>query len=129
MLLHEEILQQPSVLETALEHNREVTKSARAILTRPDTHHVVIAARGSSDNAARYAKYAWGVRLGLSVTLAAPSLYTQYGTPPDLTGAAVVAISQSGQSPDLLAVIEEGRRQGRPTLARCPLGGRPRCRG
>ena len=117
MLLHEEILQQPSVLEVGLKANNAVAREGRALLDRPDVHHVVIAARGTSDNAARYAKYVWGARLGLPVTLAAPSLYTRYERPPDLGGAAVVGISQSGQSPDLLHVLEEGRRTGRPTMA------------
>src|SRR5205823_11500060 len=49
--------------------------------------------------------------------LAAPSLFGAYGAPPALGPALVVAISQSGQSPDLLAVVEEARRQGRPTVA------------
>lgn len=116
MLLHDEIFQQPSVLEIGLNSNASVAQDARRLLGRTDVHHVVIAARGTSDNAARYAKYVWGARLGLPVTLAAPSLYTRYGRPPNLDGAAVVGISQSGQSPDLLAVLEEGRRRGRPTL-------------
>ena len=115
MLLHEEISEQPDVLATVLERNRDVTTEARGIIA--DAAHVVIAARGTSDNAARYAKYAWGTHLRAPVTLAAPSLYTRYGTPPDLSHATVVAISQSGQSPDLLAVVEEGRQQSRPTIA------------
>ena len=115
MLLTEEIQEQPRVLETCLRENVELAGAARTALL--SSHHVVIAARGTSDNAARYAKYVWGSRLGLPVTLAAPSLYTRYDRPPRLEGAAVVAISQSGQSPDLLAVLEEANRQDRPTIA------------
>lgn len=117
MLLHDEIFEQPDVLRRALDTNRSVASAAREILTGAGVHHVVIAARGTSDNAARYAKYAWGSRLGLPVTLAAPSLFTRYGTPPNLSGAAVVCISQAGQSPDMLAVVAEANRQGRPTIA------------
>ena len=117
MLLHDEILEQPAVLERAIVDNRHIAMEARAILERTDVHHVVIAARGTSDNAARYAKYAWGSRLGLPVTLAAPSLFTRYSTPPNLDGAAVVCISQAGQSPDMLSVIDEAGRQNRPTIA------------
>jgi glucosamine--fructose-6-phosphate aminotransferase (isomerizing) len=51
------------------------------------------------------------------VALAAPSLLTMYHKAPRLASALVVGISQSGQSPDILAVLEEGKRQGRPTLA------------
>jgi glucosamine--fructose-6-phosphate aminotransferase (isomerizing) len=117
MLLRDEIFQQPAVLEGAISENSGVAADARDLLKSEGVHHVVIAARGTSDNAARYAKYIWGARLGLPVTLAAPSLYTRYRQHPDLGGAAVVGISQSGQSPDLLAVVEQGRRTGRPTLA------------
>jgi glucosamine--fructose-6-phosphate aminotransferase (isomerizing) len=64
-----------------------------------------------------YAKYLLGARNRLPVAPAAPSLFSLYGSPPRLEGALVLAISQSGQSPDILAVVEEGNRQGVPTLA------------
>ncbi|MGI9666698.1 MAG: SIS domain-containing protein [Acidimicrobiia bacterium] len=117
MLLRDEIYEQPAVLQTVLSENGQVARDARETIAGADVSHVVIAARGTSDNAARYAKYVWGTRLGVPVTLAAPSLYTRYQSPPNLSGAVVVGISQSGQSPDLLAVLEEGKRQGRPTIA------------
>lgn len=116
MTLLGEMAEQPAVLDGLIEHGGADAARAVALLKAPDVHHVVIAARGTSDNAARYAKYLWGSKLRLPVTLAAPSLHTSYGSPPDFGGAAVVGISQSGQSPDLLAVVETGRRQGRPTI-------------
>lgn len=117
MTLRAEILEQPDVLRKALSENKHIASQARDMLTGAGIGHVLIAARGTSDNAARYAKYAWGSKLSIPVTLAAPSLYTQYRQPPDLSSAAVVGVSQSGQSPDLLAVLAEGRSQGRPTIA------------
>jgi glucosamine--fructose-6-phosphate aminotransferase (isomerizing) len=117
MLLHDEILEQPARLAHVLDVNRSVTADARDILNRDDVFHIVIAARGTSDNAARYAKYVWATKLGLPVTLAAPSLHTRYGKPPRFQGAAVVGISQSGESPDLVSVVEQARAQGRPTIA------------
>jgi glucosamine--fructose-6-phosphate aminotransferase (isomerizing) len=117
MLLHDEIHEQPAVLERVLSANVEAAGAARKLIARSDVDHVVIAARGTSDNAARYAKYVWGSKLGVPVTLAAPSLYTRYDAPPSLKGACVVGISQSGQSPDLIAVLQEGRRHGRPTIS------------
>ena len=78
---------------------------------------IVIAARGSSDNAALYAKYLFGVRNHMMVALAAPSLFTHYAKPPRLDGQCVIGISQSGASPDVIAVIEEAKRQGAPTVA------------
>jgi glucosamine--fructose-6-phosphate aminotransferase (isomerizing) len=117
MLLHDEIFEQPERLAHVLDVNRAVTGNARDLLNRPDIVHVVIAARGTSDNAARYAKYVWATKLGLPVTLAAPSLHTRYQRSPRFDGAAVVGISQSGESPDLVAVVEQARSQGRPTIA------------
>jgi glucosamine--fructose-6-phosphate aminotransferase (isomerizing) len=117
MLLHDEIFEQPARLTHVLDVNRSVTADARRLLNRADVFHVVIAARGTSDNAARYAKYVWAARLGLPVTLAAPSLHTRYHKAPRFDGAAVVGISQSGESPDLVAVVEQARTQGRPTIA------------
>lgn len=83
----------------------------------PDIRYVVIAARGTSDNAAVYAKYVFGAVAGLPVTLATPSLHTLYSAPPRLDGALVVGISQSGESLDVMAVLEEAAKQGSPTLA------------
>ncbi len=76
-----------------------------------------LAARGTSDNAGLFAKYLWGAFNQLPIALAAPSLFTLYERPPNLRNALVVGISQSGQSPDIVRVVEEGRRQGAPTMA------------
>lgn len=117
MTILDEMAEQPAVLAGLIDDGESDASEAAALLGSVDVHHVVIAARGTSDNAARYAKYVWGSKARLPVTLAAPSLHSSYGTPPRFDGAAVVGISQSGQSPDLLAVVEEGRNQGRPTVA------------
>jgi glucosamine--fructose-6-phosphate aminotransferase (isomerizing) len=84
---------------------------------RRDIDFAFLAARGSSDNAGLYAKYLWGLHNRLPVALAAPSMFSFYQSPPVLRRALVVGISQSGQSPDIVGVIQEGRRQGAPTLA------------
>ncbi|MGH2536495.1 MAG: SIS domain-containing protein, partial [Candidatus Promineifilaceae bacterium] len=91
---------------------RRPAEALAAALRRAQLEHVVIAARGSSDNAARYAKYVLGSLNGLSVGLAAPSLFTIYKRPPRFGRALALAISQSGQSPDIVAVLAEARRQG-----------------
>jgi len=124
-VLLSEIAEQPSVLERLLaEAAPEVEAIAAAVRAR-GIHHVVIAARGSSDNAARYAQYVFGAHNRLTVTLATPSLVTRYRTPPVMAGALVVGISQSGESPDLIAVVDEGRRQGCLTLAVTNVAGSP----
>jgi glucosamine--fructose-6-phosphate aminotransferase (isomerizing) len=80
--------------------------------------HVLIAARGTSDNAATYAKYLLGISQGLPVSLAAPSLYTLYETPLRLSrDTLVLGVSQSGMSPDIVAVLESARAQGVLTAA------------
>jgi len=124
-VLLSEIAEQPSVLERLLTGAApEVEEVADTVRAR-NIHHVIIAARGSSDNAARYAQYLFGAHNRLVVTLATPSLITRYQAPPVMTGALVVGISQSGESPDLIAVVQEGRRQGCPTVAVTNVAGSP----
>ncbi|HUQ63116.1 MAG TPA: SIS domain-containing protein [Acidimicrobiales bacterium] len=87
-----------------------------AVVDRPPKF-VVIAARGTSDNAALYAQYLFAVRNGIITALATPSTITLYGARPQMAEALVIGISQSGASPDIVAVIEEARRQGALTIA------------
>ena len=115
--LWEEIHQQPDRLEAVIEGNRRQVSRIGALIDGSDVGWVLIAARGTSDNAARYAQYVWGARNGLAVASAAPSLFGGYHRPPLLDGALVVGISQSGQSPDLVGVLEEAKKRRRPTLA------------
>jgi glucosamine--fructose-6-phosphate aminotransferase (isomerizing) len=115
-ILETEIFEQPTVIARLLES--EIGNVQQLTLDlRERFDYVVIAARGTSDNAARYAKYLFGAHNQLPVALATPSLFTMYQQPPNLNGALVVGISQSGQSPDIVSVVAEGARQGRPTLA------------
>jgi glucosamine--fructose-6-phosphate aminotransferase (isomerizing) len=101
------------LLRTARE---PVARVAEALRERGvDGLHV--AARGSSDHAAIYAQYLFGVRQRLPVALATPSLVTLYGAAPRFGGAAVMGISQSGTSPDVVGVVEAARAQGAPTIA------------
>ena len=72
----------------------------------------MIAARGTSDNAARYAQHVLGRLYGLPVALASPSLHTIYDAPLRYAGAVAIGISQSGASPDVVAVLDAARRQG-----------------
>ncbi len=117
MPLRDEILEQPAVLRRWLDTQIDrIGEIARAIQAR-DVDYVFLAARGTSDNAGVYAQYLLGSRNRLPVALAAPSLFTMYDEAPRLTNALVIGISQSGQSPDIVSVITEGRRQGAITLA------------
>jgi glucosamine--fructose-6-phosphate aminotransferase (isomerizing) len=115
--LEREIREQPEVAARLLDRLLPQVDELRAHLTSRGAEQVYLVARGSSDNAARYAQYLWPVRAGVTVTLATPALATVYGVPPDLRRQAVVAVSQSGRSPDVVAVVEQARDAGRPTLA------------
>lgn len=116
-VLRAEIAEQPEVLRGLLHDGAADVARVAERLGAHRVGHVIVAARGSSDNAARYAQYVFGVYNRLVVSLATPSVFTRYHAAPDMEGALVVGVSQSGESPDLVAVIAEGRRQGCQTLA------------
>ena len=115
MPLRDEIFEQSGVLSCLRTDGLQSMQETANRIGRPSA--IFIAARGTSDNAARYAKYLWGSKNRIPVTLAAPSLFSVYHTPPRLTGSLVVGISQSGESPDMLAVLKEANQQGCHTLA------------
>ncbi len=112
-----EINEQPAALARLFDaESANVARIADAVRRR-DLRYITIAARGTSDNAATYAKYVFASFNRLPVALATPSLYTLYHAPPHLADSLVIAISQSGESTDILAVVEEARRQNAPTMA------------
>jgi glucosamine--fructose-6-phosphate aminotransferase (isomerizing) len=115
--LYREIHEQPEALERFLSNGLQPVRALAERLQRNDIHHVFIAARGTSDNAGRYAQYLFGIQNRLLVSLATPSLFSVYQRPPNLHGTLTLGISQSGQSPDLVAVLAEARRQGGLTAA------------
>src|SRR3954447_10944264 len=115
--LEEELREQAAVLERLLRSQAETAREIASVFARDDVRYILIASRGSSSNAARYAQYLLGRAHRVPVMFATPSLYTIYEQPPRLEGAVVLGISQSGASPDVAAVLAEARRQGRPTVA------------
>lgn len=115
--LFREIHQQPSVLETFLRQEEQSIAKLAAEIRKRDVDYVVIAARGTSDNAGRYAQYLLGSVNGLLVALATPSLFSIYQRPPRFRNALVIGISQSGKSPDIVSVVAEAKRQGALTAA------------
>ena len=117
MSLHSEILEQPACLERLLSSQRKIVEEIATAIQSRDIQFAFLAARGTSDNAGRYANYLWGAMNGLPLALATPSLFTYYKQPPKLKNALVVGISQSGQSPDIVSVLQEGKHQGNLTLA------------
>lgn len=116
-LFLEEIRSQPEVLARRLDAGWAEVEEVAARLRRDRPAALLLAARGSSDHAATFAKYLFEIRNRLPVALAAPSAFTLYKSPPRLDGLAVLAVSQSGASPDVAAVVEEARRRRRPAFA------------
>ncbi|MBN9621082.1 MAG: SIS domain-containing protein, partial [Actinobacteria bacterium] len=117
VLMAAEIAEQPAVLDRLLREGTESIAEVRAAIARFDPSLVVLAARGTSDHAALYAKYLVEIRRRLPAELAAPSTLTLYGARPDLRRALFVAVSQSGGSPDLLASLQAARECGALTVA------------
>ncbi len=117
MTLHDEIAEQPEVAARLLATQSEPIDGIAAWLRARTFRHVVIAARGTSDHAAIYAQYVFGVRNRLSVGLGTPSIVSLYDVAPDFGDGLVIGISQSGASPDIVAVIAAARAQGAPTVA------------
>ena len=107
MALRDEILEQPAALARLLDAAPGAFAGLATALRKRRPRYAVIAARGTSDNAALYAQYLFAVRNSLPVALATPSTITLYGARPDMRDALVIGISQSGRSPDIVAVSLE----------------------
>ncbi len=111
-----EIRDQPTVWRRILADSAAIRMAAgRITAARP--RFVLLVARGSSDHAALYGKYLVEIRLQLPSGLVSPSALTLYGAEPDLRDVLVIAVSQSGTSPDLLQTVAVARRRGALTLA------------
>jgi len=117
MTLYSEIMEQPRRVNDLLHVQRANIEKIAVEIKKRDIRFAFLAARGTSDNAARYANYLFGSMNRIPLALATPSLFTYYRQPPLLRDALVMGISQSGQSPDIISVLEEGKRQGCLTIA------------
>src|SRR5579864_5320950 len=105
----EETRQQPEALQRTLE---DVLQSVLELQRRFETHRprlIIMVARGTSDNAAQFGRYLIEITTHIPVSLAAPSILTLYKSPLDLRDVLMVGISQSGESTDTNAVLEDGR--------------------
>jgi glutamine---fructose-6-phosphate transaminase (isomerizing) len=125
--MHAEMLEQPAALRRLADRFDEHVAAVRAV-TRTPLVGVVFVARGSSDNAAVYGRYLAELASGRPAGLAAPSLHTLYETRAHYAGFLVVAISQSGATPEIVTVCRRLRNAGARTVAvvndaRSPLAG------
>ncbi|MBI2331553.1 MAG: glucosamine--fructose-6-phosphate aminotransferase, partial [Chloroflexi bacterium] len=117
MTLFSEISEQPERIKSLLSSQRKNVEMIAGAIRKHKIGYVFLTARGTSDNAGRYANYLLGSLNGLPLALATPSLFTYYKRPPKLQNALVIGVSQSGKSPDIVSVLEEGKKQGCLTLA------------
>ena len=114
--MRREIGEVPATVERILGSAAEIGQVATAV-ARFGPRWVTIAARGTSDHAAVYAQYLIETQLGIPTGLAKPSVTTLYDARLDWRGGLLLAISQSGRSPDIVAVTTEARRGGALTIA------------
>lgn len=115
--LESEIHAQPAVIKRLLTEQDATVQTIANAIRGYDPAFVCIAARGTSDNAGRYAQYLMGIEAGLPVALATPSIHTLYESPPNLKRALVIGISQSGRSEDIYQVVSDAREQGALTVS------------
>ena len=117
VLMAAEIEQQPAMLRRMLSDRAADIAAVSREIGRRAPRFVLLAARGTSDHAALYAKYLIEVLLGLPAGLVSPSTMTVYGARPDLSQVLFLAVSQSGGSPDLVESLSAARSCGAITVA------------
>src|SRR5258708_9967809 len=115
--MRREIGETPDVVASLLEAGRAEIANAAASIRAADPPWARLVARGTSDNAAIHLRYLIETVLGIPCGLAAPSVTTVYGAELRWRGGLVIAVSQSGRSPDLVAVVEAARAGGAVTVA------------
>ena len=115
-MMRDEIRQQPDAIERTLKSEWWQAERLRSLLSEQRPRFVVLAARGTSDNAAQFGRYLIEITTGIPVSLAAPSVYTLYQARTDLRDTLVIAISQSGESTDINLVLERAKAAGAITV-------------
>jgi Glucosamine 6-phosphate synthetase, contains amidotransferase and phosphosugar isomerase domains len=108
----QEIREQPAALERTLRQELKSFERLRRHFSRHPPRLIVLAARGTSDNACQFGRYLIEITTGIPVALAAPSVTTLYHASLRLEDTLVVAISQSGESTDTNVVLEQAKERG-----------------
>ncbi|MGH3417067.1 MAG: SIS domain-containing protein [Actinocrinis sp.] len=124
-IMAREMAEQPAVLQRILDEGLPAIREAAEQINRRRPRFVLLTARGTSDNAAYYAKYLIEIGLGLPVGLTSMSTATAYGARPNLSDVLSITVSQSGGSPDLVAYTEMAKAAGALTLAVTNVAGSP----
>lgn len=115
-LMLQEISEQPEVLEKTIRAESAKYAKLKTFLRERDVNLIVLAARGSSDNAALLGRYLLEITTGIPVSLSAPAVHTLYRADLQLSRALVVGISQSGEGADINQVLEAAKKAGAFTL-------------
>lgn len=110
-LMSAEMAQQPAVLAQIIARAADDAATVRKVTPDP-LAGIVLLARGSSDNAAVFGRYLAELVTGRPAGLAAPSLYTKYHAEVNWDGYLVIALSQSGATPEILTTATEMRASG-----------------
>jgi glutamine---fructose-6-phosphate transaminase (isomerizing) len=119
-----EMAQQPAVLGALIARRADIVGAVRSVLP-PNLAGIALVARGSSDHAAVYGRYLLEMASGRPAGLAAPSIHTLYGASVDYRGYLAVGMSQSGRTPEVVAVLAMMRERGARTVAIVNGGGTP----
>lgn len=115
--MRQEIDEIPDAAARLLSQSAAALKDAGAALRKKDPAFLITIARGSSDHAAHFLKYAIEQAAGRAVASIGPSLASIYGKSLRLDQAAAISISQSGKSPDIVALAESAARSGALTIS------------
>lgn len=110
--MQQEIYEQPSIIERLERLLEPKLIQFRTLFKTKSPKHIVLAARGSSDNACQYFRYLEEIYVGLPVSFAAPSVISMYQSKMIYDQALVIGVSQSGQAQDVLQVMKQAKEQG-----------------
>ncbi len=124
-LMLDEIRQQPAALDHALGTEVQCFRELQAHFEHHRPRFIVLAARGTSDNAAQFGRYLIEITTAIPVSLSAPSVFTLYGGQLDFREVLFVGISQSGESTDVNLAVEEARKCGATTMGITNVIGSP----
>ncbi|THF58927.1 SIS domain-containing protein [Ollibium composti] len=123
--MRREVEEIPEAAARLLDGSGAALEAAGRDIARRDPHFLVTVARGSSDHVAAFMKYAVELTAGLAVASVGPSVASIYGAKLRLAGSACLAVSQSGKSPDIVAMAESAKASGALTIALTNTAGSP----
>lgn len=116
-IMEKEIFSQPAALKNTYDTNLVLAEKLAGLIKKQDISQIIVAARGSSNNASLYFKYLCEISVGIPVNFIYPSIITQYKGKLKMKDACVFGVSQSGKALDVQMVLKEAQAQGAVTVA------------